>query len=89
MNMSLNDINSIPEQRQVLKLSSRCSVFMKSDCTHRLNKGEADKGDIVLSLSDVMATKVIDFIKRAKNNERQGTSCRRCYTKSVYSSLYP
>ena len=66
MNMNLNDINSIPEQRRVLKLSSRCSVFMKSDCTHRLNKGEADKGDIVLSLSDVMASKVIDFIKRAK-----------------------
>ncbi|MFA5195283.1 MAG: acyl-CoA dehydratase activase, partial [Bacteroidales bacterium] len=66
MNMSLDDINSISEQRRVLKLSSRCSVFMKSDCTHRLNKGEADKGDIVLSLSDVMAAKVVDFIKRAK-----------------------
>ena len=51
MNMRLNDINAIPEQSRVLKLSSRCSVFMKSDCTHRLNKGEANKGDIVLSLS--------------------------------------
>ena len=66
MNMRLNDINAIPEQSRVLNLSSRCSVFMKSDCTHRLNKGEANKGDIVLSLSDVMAVKVIDFIKRAK-----------------------
>jgi len=66
MNMRLNDINALPEQSRVLKLSSRCSVFMKSDCTHRLNKGEANKGDIVLSLSDVMAAKVIDFIKRAK-----------------------
>jgi len=55
MNMRLNDINAIPEQSRVLNLSSRCSVFMKSDCTHRLNKGEANKGDIVLSLSDVMA----------------------------------
>ncbi|MGD0279462.1 MAG: acyl-CoA dehydratase activase, partial [Smithella sp.] len=66
MNMNLDDINSIPEQSQAMKLSSRCSVFMKSDCTHRLNKGEASRGDIVLSLSDVMATKVIDFIKKAK-----------------------
>ncbi|MGP8153775.1 MAG: acyl-CoA dehydratase activase [Smithella sp.] len=66
MNMNLDDINSIPEHSQALKLSSRCSVFMKSDCTHRLNKGEANRGDIVLSLCDVMATKVIDFIKRAK-----------------------
>jgi predicted CoA-substrate-specific enzyme activase len=39
---------------------------MKSDCTHRLNKREATKDDIVLSLSDVMAVKVIDFLKRAK-----------------------
>ncbi len=66
MNMDVGDVNAIPEQCQVLKLSSRCSVFMKSDCTHRLNKGEAQRGDIVLSLSDVMASKVIDFIKKAK-----------------------
>ncbi len=66
MDMKLDDIDHIPEGCKVLRLSSRCSVFMKSDCTHRLNKGEATKGDIVLSLSDVMATKVIDFLKRAK-----------------------
>ncbi|PKN76627.1 MAG: activase [Deltaproteobacteria bacterium HGW-Deltaproteobacteria-10] len=66
MDMGLADINDIHDNSCVLKLSSRCSVFMKSDCTHRLNKGEANKGDIVLSLSDVMATKVIDFLKRAR-----------------------
>jgi len=66
MNMKLNDINDIPKDCRALKLSSRCSVFMKSDCTHRLNKGEAKTGDIVLSLSDVMAVKVIDFLKRAR-----------------------
>jgi len=66
MNMKLSDINNIPRECRVLKLSSRCSVFMKSDCTHRLNKGEAGTGDIVLSLSDVMAVKVIDFLKRAR-----------------------
>ncbi len=66
MDMKIGDINSIPEESKVCKLSSRCSVFMKSDCTHRLNKGEATKGDIVLSLSDVMATKVMDFLKKAR-----------------------
>jgi predicted CoA-substrate-specific enzyme activase len=66
MDMKLDDINNIGDDCKVRRLSSRCSVFMKSDCTHRLNKGEATKGDIVLSLSDVMATKVIDFLKRAK-----------------------
>ena len=66
MDMVLDDIKYIPEESRVMKLSTRCSVFMKSDCTHRLNKGEATKGDIVLSLSNVMAVKVVDFLKRAR-----------------------
>ncbi|MDR0404151.1 MAG: acyl-CoA dehydratase activase, partial [Treponema sp.] len=60
------DIDKVPDDAKVYPLSTRCSVFMKSDCTHRLNKREATKNDIVLSLSDVMAVKVIDFLKRAK-----------------------
>ena len=66
MDMTLEDVSEIPESSRVHHLSARCSVFMKSDCTHKLNKGEATKYDIVLSLSDVMATKVADFLKRAK-----------------------
>jgi activator of 2-hydroxyglutaryl-CoA dehydratase len=66
MDMSLEDVSRVPETARVLSLSTRCSVFMKSDCTHRLNKREATKDDIVLSLSNVMAGKVVDFLKRAK-----------------------
>ena len=66
MDMTLDDIEKVPDDANVYALSTRCSVFMKSDCTHRLNKREATKDDIVLSLSDVMAVKVIDFLKRAK-----------------------
>ncbi|MDR2093981.1 MAG: acyl-CoA dehydratase activase-related protein [Treponema sp.] len=66
MDMTLKDIDGVPDTAKVYPLSTRCSVFMKSDCTHRLNKREATKDDIVLSLSDVMAVKVIDFLKRAK-----------------------
>jgi len=66
MDMTLDDIDKVPDSAKVYALSTRCSVFMKSDCTHRLNKREATKDDIVLSLSDVMAVKVIDFLKRAK-----------------------
>jgi predicted CoA-substrate-specific enzyme activase len=68
MDMTLADIDRVPDEAKVYPLSTRCSVFMKSDCTHRLNKREATKNDIVLSLSDVMAVKVIDFLKRAKIN---------------------
>jgi len=66
MDMELEDIENVPDTAKVYALSTRCSVFMKSDCTHRLNKREATRDDIVLSLSDVMAVKVIDFLKRAK-----------------------
>ena len=66
MDMKLADIDKVGDEAKVLSLSTRCSVFMKSDCTHRLNKREATKDDIVLSLSDVMAVKVVDFLKRAK-----------------------
>jgi predicted CoA-substrate-specific enzyme activase len=66
MDMTLDDIDKVPDTAKVYPLSTRCSVFMKSDCTHRLNKREATKDDIVLSLSDVMAVKVIDFLRRAK-----------------------
>jgi predicted CoA-substrate-specific enzyme activase len=69
MDMSLEDVSRVPETARVLSLSTRCSVFMKSDCTHRLNKREATKDDIVLSLSNVMAGKVVDFLKRAKVND--------------------
>ena len=69
MDMTLDDIEKVPDTAKVYPLSTRCSVFMKSDCTHRLNKREAAKDDIVLSLSDVMAVKVIDFLKRAKVTE--------------------
>ena len=66
MDMVLEDVEKVSDTSKVYALSTRCSVFMKSDCTHRLNKREATKDDIVLSLSDVMAVKVVDFLKRAK-----------------------
>lgn len=66
MDMNLEDAAKVGLDAKVMPLSTRCSVFMKSDCTHRLNKREATKDDIVVSLSMVMATKVVDFLKRAK-----------------------
>ncbi len=66
MDLTLADVNTISPDHRVLPLSSRCSVFMKSDCTHRLNKNEATKEDIVLSLSYVMAVKISDFLKRSR-----------------------
>jgi len=66
MDLKLEDLDEATRGARVLKLSARCSVFMKSDCTHRLNKGEATCGDVALSLSKVMADKVGEFLIRAK-----------------------
>ncbi|MDY0000141.1 MAG: acyl-CoA dehydratase activase, partial [Polyangia bacterium] len=71
MNLHLEDIDEVCEGAKAYRLSSRCSVFMKSDCTHRLNKGEATKGDIALSLSKVMADKVKEFLTKAKLKDCQ------------------
>ncbi len=65
MNMDLSEIHQIAVGSKALKLSKRCSVFMKSDCTHRLNKGQATKDDIVLSLSRVMASKIAEYLKKS------------------------
>jgi len=66
MNLEVKDLETAACGAKAHKLSARCSVFMKSDCTHRLNKGEATTGDIALSLSKVMADKVSDFLQKAR-----------------------
>jgi predicted CoA-substrate-specific enzyme activase len=71
MNLKLEDVNEICEGAKVHPVSARCSVFMKSDCTHRLNKGEATKADVALSLSKVMADKVAEFLTKAKLSSGQ------------------
>ncbi len=71
MNLQLEDVNDVCEGACAHRISARCSVFMKSDCTHRLNKGEVSKGDIALSLSKVMADKVSEFLTKAKISSGQ------------------
>ncbi len=65
MNMTLENLNDVDPAGTVHKISARCSVFMKSDCTHKLNKKEATPHEIVLSLSNVMAIKLREFLTKA------------------------
>ena len=66
MDMPLDILDSIADDTKPVPLSSRCSVFMKSDCTHKLNKSEASKEEIVVSLANVMAFKTVEFLTRAR-----------------------
>lgn len=45
------------------KISGRCSVFCKSDCTHALNKGEPI-GSVAAGLCEMMAQKMIEILRR-------------------------
>jgi len=66
MDMDLDVLERIPADTCSHAISARCSVFMKSDCTHKLNKKEATKEEIVVSLAEVMANKVVEFLTRAR-----------------------
>jgi predicted CoA-substrate-specific enzyme activase len=66
MDLSLDCLADIPADTACHPLSARCSVFMKSDCTHKLNKKEATKQEIVVSLAEVMAGKAAEFLTRAR-----------------------
>ena len=66
MDMELDVLERIPDDTPAHQISARCSVFMKSDCTHKLNKREATKEEIVVSLAEVMANKVVEFLTRAR-----------------------
>jgi len=44
---------------QPYRVSGRCSVFCKSDCTHALNKGEK-KENIVAGLGEMMALRIVE-----------------------------
>jgi len=66
MDLDLSCLAGIPDDTRSHPLSARCSVFMKSDCTHKLNKREATKQEIVVSLAEVMAAKAAEFLTRAR-----------------------
>jgi predicted CoA-substrate-specific enzyme activase len=50
------------------KISGRCSVFCKSDCTHALNKGEK-KEDVVAGLCEMMANKIIELLNKSAHKK--------------------
>ena len=51
---------------QVVPLASRCSVHCKSDITHKLNRQEASPEDILRTLHDGMANKVVSLLEKAQ-----------------------
>ncbi len=63
MNLTLDDVALLGISEHPHKVSGRCSVFCKSDCTHALNKG-IPKGQVVAGLAKMMANKVVELLKK-------------------------
>ena len=65
MNLGIEEVVKIAKDAEPFKVSGRCSVFCKSDCTHALNKG-IRKSEVVAGLSYMMAEKVENLLKKVK-----------------------
>jgi predicted CoA-substrate-specific enzyme activase len=63
MNLTLEDVGNLGISELVHKVSGRCSVFCKSDCTHALNKG-VPKEQVVAGLAMMMSGKVVELLKK-------------------------
>ena len=66
--MSLNEATNFTNEERPYKVSGRCSVFCKSDCTHATNKG-VPKGRIAAGLCKMMSGKIIEIIKQIPRND--------------------
>ncbi|MFN3270634.1 MAG: BadF/BadG/BcrA/BcrD ATPase family protein, partial [Candidatus Kapaibacteriota bacterium] len=57
MNIDLSELSKFQNNVAPFRVSGRCSVFCKSDCTHALNKG-VPREEVLAGLALMMADKV-------------------------------
>ncbi|MGA1819556.1 MAG: acyl-CoA dehydratase activase [Thermoplasmatota archaeon] len=63
MGLSIDEAMEQGKNADPHRLSSRCTVFCKSDCTHATNKG-IPKGQVVAGLCEMMGHKIIELLKK-------------------------
>lgn len=68
VDMDLAEFASIPMSKDPYKVSGRCSVFCKSDCTHALNKG-VPKSDVTSGLALMMAEKIEELLTGVRSGK--------------------
>ncbi|MEW6333966.1 MAG: acyl-CoA dehydratase activase [Thermodesulfobacteriota bacterium] len=62
MGMDIGDVARLSESEEPYRVSGRCSVFCKTDCTHATNKG-VPKQRVIAGLSQMMAGKILELAK--------------------------
>ena len=68
MDIGLDEVLSMSRDAEPFKVSGRCSVFCKSDCTHALNKGTL-KSEVASGLSLMIAEKVEELLESVRNDK--------------------
>lgn len=63
LGVSLEEAMKVVRHETPYRVSGRCSVFCKSDCTHATNKG-VPKGRIVAGLCEMMAGKILEMLRQ-------------------------
>lgn len=61
MGIPLEEAIETGDVERPYKVSGRCTVFCKSDCTHALNKGEK-KDNIIVGLCEMMSQRILEHI---------------------------
>ena len=71
MGLEMKDAIRASFDGKVVPLAARCSVHCKSDITHKLNRNEATVEDILHTLHDSMASKVIALLEKSQSELRR------------------
>ena len=71
MGLSLEEAIRLSFDGKVVPLARRCSVHCKSDITHKLNRNEATPEDILHTLHDSMADKVVALLEKGQRELRR------------------
>ncbi len=67
MNLPLEEAIRLSADQEAFKVSGRCSVFCKSDCTHALNKG-TPMGEVAAGLARMIAEKAEELLRKVKRD---------------------
>src|SRR5208283_4913957 len=71
MGLGIEEAIQCSYRGKVVPLACRCSVHCKSDITHKLNRKEACPEDILHTLHDSMADKVISLLEKGQRPLRR------------------
>ncbi len=86
---TLEDAAQWAEETPPYKVSGRCSVFCKSDCTHATNKG-VPKARVASGLGKMMADKILELLGQVERRHLMltgGTSRNRMMTAHLQKAL--